>query len=366
MRYCEGSVHVVQHMGPGGIETLVLDLLASGSTHDRVFSLEGNTEDLAEAWTLLPPLGSRFEAFGKRPGKDLGLVFRLRKRLAALRPAAVFVHHIGPLIYGGTAARLARCPKLVHVEHDVWQYEKGGSGHSAMRRRTIAALFFRALRPEHIAVSATTAETVARISGSSKVRVIAPGVRLDRFRPADEGIIRKLLGLNSTIKVIGSVGRLSEEKGHLFLIRSISSCANNVHLVLVGDGPMRPVLEAEVRQLGLGQRVHFMGHRDDVEALMPGFDIFCLPSLNEGLPRTLLEAQACGVPVVASDTGGVREAVCPATGLMVQPGNPETLRAAFLEVLSRDHAGDPRAFIAAKFSFEKTLTSFNEFSVPTK
>src|SRR5690349_3138791 len=121
-RNAGGLVHIVERMAPGGIETLVLDLVRAGSGRDSIFSLQASRSELTAAWTTLGGLDGALEGFGRRPGVQPGLSLALARRLSALRPRAVFVHHIGPLLYGGAAALLARVPRLIHVEHDAWHY----------------------------------------------------------------------------------------------------------------------------------------------------------------------------------------------------------------------------------------------------
>ena len=87
-------------------------------------------------------------------------------------------------------------------------------------------------------------------------------------------------------------------------------------------------------------------------------DVFCQPSRSEGLPLAVLEAQACGVPVVASAVGGLAAAVCPETGRLTQPDNPAALADALGATLDRPAAGSPRAFVAARFDWRQTLSSY--------
>src|SRR3712207_5456428 len=105
-------IHVVQRLSPGGIETLVLELVRSGNGDAVVFSLEGTIEDLISGWPALEPMRDRIETFNKKPGIQPLLPFKLAARFRQLRPNAVILHHIGPLIYGGGAARLAKVPRV--------------------------------------------------------------------------------------------------------------------------------------------------------------------------------------------------------------------------------------------------------------
>jgi|WetSurMetagenome_2_1015567.scaffolds.fasta_scaffold122315_2 glycosyltransferase involved in cell wall biosynthesis len=164
-----------------------------------------------------------------------------------------------------------------------------------------------------------------------KLRVILNGIDVARFqkippRPADGKI------------VIGSVGRLVAQKGYpIFLQMAAALLAKNRHLqfLLVGDGPVRGELEAEAKNLGLGEKVIFAGQRDPVETAYGEMDIFVSSSLSEGLPIALLEAMAARLPVVATRVGAVAEVIeDEVSGLLVEAGNPQVLIAAVESLLA--------------------------------
>jgi glycosyltransferase involved in cell wall biosynthesis len=123
----------------------------------------------------------------------------------------------------------------------------------------------------------------------------------------------------------------------------------------VGDGPARPALEALAADLRLNGAVGFLGMRDHaaVAELMRGADLLVLPSLAENLPTVVLEAQACGLPVVATDVGGTREALDPTAGRLVAPGDDEALAGAIGAVLAADHDREAIAARAhARYGYE--------------
>jgi glycosyltransferase involved in cell wall biosynthesis len=127
--------------------------------------------------------------------------------------------------------------------------------------------------------------------------------------------------------VVGFVGRIEPGKGVLDLVRAMRGV--DARLVIVGDGPERPSLEAELQLLGIDDRVQLAGERDDVRDLLADADIFVLSSVSEGLPVSVLEAMAAELPVVASRVGGVPELVADGeNGFLVPPGNPDELAAA--------------------------------------
>ena len=143
-----------------------------------------------------------------------------------------------------------------------------------------------------------------------KIGVLYNGVDLEKFRARDPTAIRHSLKAGTRI-VVGSVGRLVSVKNYALLIEAVYLLRDRFALLLVfvGDGPQRKALEALAFQRCLTASVVFLGHRDDVHALIGGMDIFVLPSLNEGMSNTLIEALATGVPCIASRVGGNPEVI---------------------------------------------------------
>jgi glycosyltransferase involved in cell wall biosynthesis len=345
-------VHIVERLAPGGIETLVLDIASSSAPPHIVMSLQGESDTLITHWPRLQERRVPIEAFS-RSGRDTMLLSRLTRRLWQLKPRAVFVHHIGPLLYGGIAARLAGVKHLIAVEHDAWHFD---NPRNASLSRWCAML----LRPKVFAVSNQVAERTREMMPGRPVTVVPPGISTDRFAPADQAAARRRLSLAPDRKIVGAVGRLAAVKGHRVLIQALQKMPDVVDLVLVGDGPERPALEALALDLDMADRVRFLGQREDLELIYPAFDVLCQPSLAEGLPRTILEAQSCGVPVVATKVGGMPEAVCPRSGMLVEPQDIDALSLALAAVLDRREKVSPREFVTERFSLASTLRAYAE------
>jgi glycosyltransferase involved in cell wall biosynthesis len=172
------------------------------------------------------------------------------------------------------------------------------------------------------------------------------------------------LGLDPDRLVVGAVGRLSPEKGFDVLIRSagrLRAAGLDVAVIIAGEGRQRGDLRALAEGLGLGDRVHLLGHRADTVGLYEAMDAFALSSLREGLPNALLEAMALEVPVVATRVAGVPRLVEDGlSGLLVDPGAEDDLTRALARLL-----GDPglrarlgvqgRATVEARYSFEARM-----------
>jgi glycosyltransferase involved in cell wall biosynthesis len=349
------AVHVAQNMSSlGGLETLVLDLMQKDNKA-LCFSLEGSTAHLRRQ-PHLEHYGDRLIGMNKGPGFDWHLVDQLRQKFSHLRPRSVIAHHIGPLLYAGSACRLSRIPVLIYYEHDTWHYRQGND-------RIMARLLGRVLKPQCLAVSNAAAQDMEPIFGKHRIRVLPPGIDLQRFTIRDRGYARRRLNLPFDSVQIGSVGRLAEVKGHKTLLDAIAILPANHRLVLLGAGPEQTRLEAQARELGIADRVTFLGHRNDVEEVLPAFDLVCLPSLEEGLPRVLIEAQACGIPVVATDVGGVVMAVNPHAGELIPPNDVAALATAMQRVLTRRHHPEElRRWVADKFSLEKVVEILADLS----
>ena len=166
------------------------------------------------------------------------------------------------------------------------------------------------------------------------------------------------MGLDESQAVIGAVGRLETVKGHDLLIEAAAKIESAPFVVIVGEGSRRADLEVLAEKLGIRKRVRFLGHRDDVAKLLPGFDVLCPPSRAEGLPLAVLEAQACGIPVVATDVGDLANPVCPNSGKISPPGNVEALASALSAVIDHPSPVSPKAFIAAHYDWNTTLAGY--------
>jgi glycosyltransferase involved in cell wall biosynthesis len=171
------------------------------------------------------------------------------------------------------------------------------------------------------------------LNSEGKVQVIHNGVSLDRLTPPTSELPEGVW-VKSDQPLVLTVARLHPQKGLTYLL-SAATCVPGAMFLVAGDGPERGALEAESRRLGLAERVRFLGHREDVPALLRSCDIFVLPSLFEGLPVAVLEAMGAGKPVVATAISGTDEAVVHGeTGFLVAAGDPVGLAEAIRRLLA--------------------------------
>lgn len=175
---------------------------------------------------------------------------------------------------------------------------------------------------------------------SGRVHVIPYGIDVTRFEadPARRERVRRELGIGDA-PAVALVARLDDQKGHGDLLDALTRL-DGVHALLAGTGAREADLRRRVADLGLGARVHFMGHLTDVRGPLDAADALVLPSYDEGLPNIVLESMAMGRPVVATRVGGLAEAVADGeTGFLVEPRRPGELAAAIQRLLARPDRG---------------------------
>lgn len=148
---------------------------------------------------------------------------------------------------------------------------------------------------------------------------------------------REMIGITDKDFLVGCIGRLDEQKGHLYLVDAMAEILQNhpqAKCVILGEGPIHAELQARIDAHGIGTSVGLLGEQDDIPAWLSAFDAFVLPSLWEGIPNALLEAMALGLPVIASEVDGVGEAVVhDLSGLLVKPGDAKALVVAINDMI---------------------------------
>lgn len=321
---------------------------------------------------LLPAARRRFDvtvaAYGEGPLKDtaaaLGIPFvgleQLRRPLSArdllglvelirlfrrLRPDIVHLNSSKAGVVGRLAAFAARVPACVFTVHG-WAF-KASSGPSS-RLYLWADRAVRRLADSIVCVSETElrAGLAARVCTVGQATVIPNAVDVGPPPPPRPGSRRPV--------ELVSVGRLATPKDFSTLITALGLLPRGeARLVVLGDGPLRPALEREIDECGLREHVDLVGEVRDVTPHLRSADVFVLASRSEGMPMSVLEAMAAGLPVVASDVGGVHEVVDDGTtGFLVPPGDAPVL-AERLGRLVRDGALRAAAGAAARRRVEE-------------
>jgi len=194
-----------------------------------------------------------------------------------------------------------------------------------------------------IAVSGSTRDFLVRERHvpAERVRVIWNGAPLLEFAPVSRDRaheVRAALGLPREARVVGTIGRLNEQKGHRYLLEAAPAVLRahpDARFLIVGDGDLAEPLRRQAQALGLADRLVFAGHRGNVPEMLGAIDVLCLPSLYEGTPLALFEAMAAGKAIVASAVDGCAEVLVDGTtGLLVPPRDPAALSEAVVRALA--------------------------------
>ncbi|WP_226886735.1 glycosyltransferase [Nisaea nitritireducens] len=345
-------VQIVQHLRPGGLECLVLDLLRRSHCRSTIISLEGSREEAVSAWPRLQEISDRILFMEKPPGLSPRLVFSLAQTLNEIGADVVHTHHVGPLLYGGAAARLAGISRLVHTEHDAWHLD-------SPRRRFIVRTAMQTFRPLLVADAPNVAGQMSHHLGFENIMVVPNGVDTQRFTPGDTETARARLGLPSGVPLFGIAARLEHVKGVDILIDAMTEFPE-LHLAIAGDGSEREALERRVNVNGMAGRIHFLGRVDAMVDFYRALDRFCLSSRAEGLPLSLLEAQACSIPVVATNVGGVLDAMDPGSGFIAARADQAAVVDAIYGSLARMQISNPRNFVMEHYSLDRMMTDYEE------
>ncbi|MGH8713138.1 MAG: glycosyltransferase family 4 protein [Casimicrobiaceae bacterium] len=341
-------VHTEASLGWGGQEIRILTEAAGMIARGHQVELVCPPE--ARMYAEAPRFGVPATALPIGRKRPHG-VLALRGFLAARQVDAINAHSSTDCWLAALAGRsLSRAPPMVRTRHIAaavpgdaltrWLYTRAAA-HIVTTGETIRAQLIR-----DVGVSP------ARISS------IPTGIDPANFAPADREGARRALGLPAGVPLIGVVATLRSWKGHRILVDALPLLAHrDAHLIIVGDGPQRDALHAQVATLGLTQRVRFAGNQHDVARWLAALDVFALPSYaNEGVPQALLQAMLVALPCVTTDAGAIGEAaIADHTAIVVAKQNPVALAAGIDRVL-RDPVLARRIAAAGR---ERALSRFS-------
>jgi glycosyltransferase involved in cell wall biosynthesis len=221
-----------------------------------------------------------------------------------------------------------------------------------------------------IAVSDEVRQSIIRQVGpvQHKIFTICNAVNVKSFeRPGDKSALCQQLGLPAQARLVATVGRLTEQKGHAYLIeaaRSVVAAWPDVHFLFIGDGELREPLRGQAEAAGVAHNIHLLGVRKDIPTLLAAADMFVLPSLWEGLSLALLEAMAAAKPIVVTAVSGTTQAMIPGeTGLVVPPRDSQALAEAIAQLLSdparaRAMGQAARQHVAAHYGAQKQAREY--------
>lgn len=262
----------------------------------------------------------------REPDPASDLVALLRLIHVARQYDIVHTHSSKAGFLGRLAARLAGVPATLYTPNAFAFLAPGRAARLFYALERFAACFTDGL----VACSPSEARAAACLLPQERIHVIPNAVDLSRFAPVDRA--------SRTALVVGMVARLASQKAPEVFVRAaahVCRSRSDVQFWLIGDGELRAPLEALARQLGVAPAVQFLGHRRDVPALLHALDLFVLTSRYEGLPFSVLEAMACGLPVIATRAPGTVDVVEDGvTGLLTALDAPEETSEAILALLA--------------------------------
>ena len=305
--------HVVYRFDYGGLENGIVNLvnrMPERSYAHAIVALAGYGEEFT---SRIDRDRVQVLSIDKLPGKDLPAYGRMWRALRRLRPTIVHTRNLGTLDMQWVAAAAA-VRHRVHGEHG-WDAgdPRGLNPRSLRLRRACAPLVHR-----YVAMSRDIEHWLTRDVGiaGSRIRQIYSGVDTLKFYPREVSADGVAVHADHGCITVGTVGRMDPIKNQAQLLHACREILDRhpeyrsrLRLVIVGDGPSRGTLQSLAGELRLTDILSMPGARNDVAALMRGMDIFVLPSVNEGISNTILEAMATGLPVIAGCVGGNPELV---------------------------------------------------------
>lgn len=352
-------LHLIETGGPGGAERMLLDLVRNlGRAYQSTVGL------LKTGWlhSQVQALGVSCELLDGHGMGDLGVMSSILGVVKRRSIALIHAHEFYMSVLGAAVSRWTGIPLVVTVHGKAYYSEKS-------RRLVLYRM-----------VAAQSAAVVAVSGDLERFFCARTGVQPDRVRVIHNGIdveglshltrqpqVLESVGIPSDAVIVGSVGNLYRVKGHVHLIRAartVMRAAPNAHLVILGRGGLKDELAREAELLGIGDRVHLLGHQDDVRRWLGAMNVFALPSLSEGLPLSLLEAMAAGLCPVVTAVGGMPEVVRDGqTGFLVPPEDPARMADKILFLLqhpdvARRMGQAARESMRAAFSLERMLADY--------
>lgn len=300
--------------------------------------------------------GMPVEVLGLTPGLRRPLdLLRLRDAIFAADPDIVHAFLLTGSLYGRFASMLAGVPVIVGTEVNIYEQKRPSHARAErwlLRSTDAVVASAEAVRDYYVSQIGADRAKIEVIYNAVDWGQLAATTPRDAFLAAAE--------VPAGAPVAGIIARLTEQKAHTVLFDAMARtpALERLHLLTVGDGELRGMLESRVATLGLQSRVHFLGARRDLGNILSAIDVFVMPSLWEGLPLSMVLAMGAGLPVVASAVAGIPELVRPGdTGWLATPGDADGLGAALADVLAdpaRAHAigANARDYVRPRFGVD--------------
>jgi glycosyltransferase involved in cell wall biosynthesis len=308
-------------------------------------------------------VGIEVYSLGLKRKTDLAVALRLRSFLRQLRPDVMHTYLLHGNVLGRIVGRLTGVPSIISSELTIGQARIWGR---------IATKLTNPLTDAVEVNSVTGGEAAIKDLGvpRAKLEVVLPGLDLGEFESTvDRDSVRADLGVSSDKHLVLYIGRLRPVKGVKYGIEAFSKALSQnpgLHMALAGEGAQREELQALVGTLGISDNVSFLGVRNDLPKLLAAADSVLMPSLTEGFPRVAVEAMAASKPVIATEVGGVPEAITHGeSGILVQPRDIDSMSVALLSLVDDDElrgrlSTAARKHIQNNFSVEKYVARLDQ------
>ena len=359
-------LHVVYSLEPGGMENGVVNMANKlDPCHYELGVLFLEKEGGMAG--RLPHSTGKFVLM-KKPGLDLGVLPSFIDALEGFRPDIVHTHNLGPLIYTALARGMARVRfQLVHGEHaSLTQVDL------SPKKRLQRSFLYSACQAIHTVGHHMTVELENGHLSRQPVHTLANGVDASRFCPSADGSSLKesLLGVSPGSPVLALVGRFGSYKGHKALLEAFIKIGKEhtdcLLLFVGGGGEMEEGIKGIARDHPHSGRIRFTGFQEDPLPFYQLADLLVVPSENEGLSNSILEAMACGTPVLTNNSCGATELVRDGINGFVNPTNdPGGLAASILQILGRSHkeldsiSVASREFVCRYYSLEAMAAGYS-------
>ncbi len=353
---------VIIQMALGGSERLVVNLVKEMDRevfNPHIAWFHGD-EILPEFKELNVPL---FHV-PKEKRFDLKAMLKLGGIIRDCNISVVNAHHFMSMVYSFYGSKIKNKTKLIYTEHSEWEINL-----ISKKWLWVGAMLLRSA-DKTVGVSNSVTNRLQKVFNlpQEKVLAIDNGVDLKLFSSESAGCyLREELHIKPNEKIIGIVANLKKVKNHLFLLRAFREVVkeySKVKLIIIGQGFSGDPENSEdeirnfVDEADLDAKVCFLGFRDDVHLLLSGMDIFCLTSYMEGMPISLIEAMASGLPVVGSDVMGIKEIIKNnENGYIVSVDDVSALKGALLKILRNDDLREKMGHLAKSFSNHYSLSN---------
>lgn len=308
------------------------------------------------------PITDRLESNGvqifylsKKSGLDISVIFKLKNLMISEGVDIIHTHRY-TMQYAIPAAKLAGIKKCVHTVHNI------ASKEVSRIRRTFASFVYKTKTSIPISISPQVTESISKEYhiNTSDIKMVFNGIDLNKC------LVKKDYTTNNKFQIV-HIGRFSEQKNHETIIKAVKKLKDkgfDIILNLIGDGPLFKDIKIKVTNLGLKENIIFHGLKSDVYPYLRQSDCFILPSFYEGMPISLIEAMGCGLPIIASNVGGIPDMIKDEySGLIIEPNSDdlvEAIKRIIVDQNLREKLGTNALHDSYRFSIEEMIKQYTD------